>query len=60
MPNDNETKNTQTPEAEIAPATVDLGDAADPFERLQAKKVAVAPGSTQQEKSDQIQSVVKK
>jgi hypothetical protein len=60
MPNDNETKNNQKPEAEIAPATVDLGDAADPFERLQAKQVAVAPWSTQQEKSEQIQAVVKK
>ena len=60
MPNYNETKNTPKPEAEIAPATVDLGDAADPFERLQAKQVAVAPWSTQQEKSEQIQSVVKK
>jgi hypothetical protein len=43
MPNDNETKNTPKTDAEIAPATVDLGDAADPFERLQAKQVAVAP-----------------
>ncbi len=42
------------------PPTIDLGDAADPFERLQTKKVAIAQGSSAEEKSEQIQSVVKK
>ena len=45
MPNENENKNTPENKVEPieTPATVDLGEAADPFERLQAKQVAIAP-----------------
>lgn len=50
-----------TPESSSqTPATIDVGEAADPFERLQAKKVAIAPGSSSKEKTEQVQAVVKK
>jgi PKD repeat protein len=42
------------------PVTIDVGDAADPFERLQTQKVAIIPWSTPQEKSEQVQAVVKR
>ncbi len=47
-------------EENSAPATIDVWEAADPFERLQTRKVAVAPWATSEEKTTQIQSVVKK
>ena len=45
---------------EKTPAVLDTGDAVDPFERLQKKQVAVAPGSSREEVQQQVQSVVKK
>lgn len=49
-----------TPEKNITPPTIDVGDAADPFERLQTKKIAIVQWSTAEERAEQIQAVVKK
>lgn len=54
------TKNPVEKTGQSTPESVDLGAPIDPFERVQKRKIAIAPGSTAEEKKDQITAVVKK
>lgn len=60
QPTDDTTKKTTPTSSQETPVTIDVGDAVDPFERLQNKKVAVAANSTQAERADQVHAVIKR